>query len=283
MRIVMDDAGDVPAELVEKHDITIIPVNVMFGTEEYLSGVTLKKDKFYTKTQTVSDENFPKTSQPTPYQYMELFRKYMAEGETEFLVITVSEKLSGTYASVVQAQKEMGDAITIHLFDSKGGSAAQGYMVLEAATMLESGADIAAVLARLEKIRSEMVVFFMIDSLEYAVKGGRVSSMKSAMASLLNIKPIMQLTDGLIVEAGRVRTRKRAIPHIVKEVKAGVGDRPVRLAVIHANQPEMAAKLRTEAESALNIAELITVDMCIPVAINLGPGALGLVAVPLAT
>ena len=283
MRIVMDDAGDVPAELVEKHDITIIPVNVMFGTEEYLSGVTLKKDKFYTKTQTVSDENFPKTSQPTPYQYMELFKKYMAEGETEFLVITVSEKLSGTYASVVQAQKEMGDAITIHLFDSKGGSAAQGYMVLEPATMLESGADIAAVLARLEKIRSEMVVFFMIDSLEYAVKGGRVSSMKSAMASLLNIKPIMQLTDGLIVEAGRVRTRKRAIPHIVKEVKAGVGDRPVRLAGIHANQPEMAAKLRTEAESALNIAELITVDMCIPVAINLGPGALGLVAVPLAT
>ncbi len=280
MRIIMDDAGDIPANLQEKYDISIIPVNVMFGTEEFLSGVTIDRPTFYAKTATVDDKNFPKTSQPTPYQYVEFCKQFIEKGETEFLIVTVSEKLSGTYASALAAQKELAGQATLHLFDSKGGSAAQGYMCIEAARMFEAGKGIDEVLARLTQIRDEMAVFFMIDSLEYAVKGGRVSSMKSVMASLLNIKPIMKLEDGIIVEAGRVRTRKKAVPYIVGEVKKRVGNKPVRLAVIHANSLEMAEKLRKAALSELNSQELIMVDMCLPVAINLGPGALGLVAVP---
>lgn len=281
MHIVMDDAGDVPASYLEKFDfIRIIPVNVMFGTEEFLSGIDLDRPAFYAKTATVSDANFPKTAQPTPYQYVEFYKELMAAGETDFLAITVSEKLSGTYASAVAAHQELAGQGNFYLFDSKGGSAAQGYMVIEAAQMIAAGADIDAIMARMAQIRDQMVVYFMIDSLEYAVKGGRVSSMRSAMASLLNIKPIMKLEEGQIIEAGRVRTRKKAVPHIVEVVKEAVGDRPVRVAVIHANTPDAAKRLRSAADAALNITEVVVVDMCIPVAINLGPGALGLVAIP---
>jgi DegV family protein with EDD domain len=280
MRIVMDDAGDIPMDLVEKYNVYVLPINIMFGTEQFLSRVEMDHDAFYKKTKEVTADNFPKTSQPTPYQFEECYKEILAEGETDILTVTVSEKLSGTYASAVQASAALDGQGNFHLFDSKAGSAAQGYMALEAARMAHEGEDIDTILPALEKMRDTMSVVFTIDSLEYAVKGGRVSSMKSIMASLLNIKPILRLEDGLIVEAGRVRTRKRALDHIVNMVHQDVGDKPVKLAVIHANAPEDAAELQQKARARLNIAEELLADMAVAVAINLGPGALGLIAFP---
>ena len=280
MQIVMDDTGDIPMDLVEKYNIRIIPINIMFGTEQFLSRVELDHAAFYEKTKTVTADNFPKTSQPTPFQFVELYKEIFATGETEILTVTVSEKLSGTYASVVQARKELEGQGTIHLFDSQAGAAAQGYIALEAARMAHEGADIDTILPALEKLRETMSVVFTIDSLEYAVKGGRVSSMKSLMASLLNIKPILRLDDGLIVEAGRVRTRKRALDHIVDVIHQDMGNQPIKLVVIHANAPEDAAILQEKARAKLNIAEELFTDISIPVAINLGPGSLGLIAFP---
>ncbi len=280
MRIVMDDAGDVPAELAQELNIRVVPVNIMFGTEQFLSGVEMDQAAFYAKTAEVTAENFPKTSQPTPYQFEQVYREILAEGENEILTITVSEKLSGTYASAVAAARELEGQGTFHLFDSQAGSAAQGYMAIEAARMAQAGESIDAIMARLHKMREEMAVVFTIDSLEYAVKGGRVSSMKSVMASLLNIKPILRLEDGLIVEAGRVRTRKKAIGHIIDMVATEVGNKPVRVAYIHANAADEAKILAERARSVLNVSEELVVDMAVAVAINLGPGALGLVAIP---
>ncbi|RMG89696.1 MAG: DegV family protein [Chloroflexi bacterium] len=280
MRIVMDDAGDVPAELAQELNIRVVPVNIMFGTEQFLSGVEMDQAAFYAKTAEVTAENFPKTSQPTPYQFEQVYREILAEGENEILTITVSEKLSGTYASAIAAARELEGQGTFHLFDSQAGSAAQGYMAIEAARMAQAGESIDAIMARLHKMREEMAVVFTIDSLEYAVKGGRVSSMKSVMASLLNIKPILRLEDGLIVEAGRVRTRKKAIGHIIDMVATEVGNKPVRVAYIHANAADEAKILAERARSVLNVSEELVVDMAVAVAINLGPGALGLVAIP---
>jgi DegV family protein with EDD domain len=281
MRLVMDDAGDLPAEYVEKHNVKIMPVNVMFGTDEYLSGVNLDHRAFYEMVKTVGAHNFPKTAQPTPFQFVEAYKEIISQGEREILTITVGEKLSGTYASAVAAAKELDGQATFHLFDSMGGSAAQGFMVMEAAEMIAAGAGIEAIMTRLHEIRDTMVVTFLIDSLEYAVKGGRVSGLRGTMANLLNIKPIMKLEDGAIVEAGKVRTYKKALDYIVDFVYERVGDRPIKLAVIHARTPEGANQLQQLAAERFNVQQEILVDMCIPVAINLGPGALGLAVVPL--
>jgi len=280
MRIVMDDAGDVPEELVDELNIIVIPINIAFGTEEFLSGVTMDHASFYEKVKQVSADNFPKTSQPTPYQFAEVYRKLYSEGETEILTITVSEKLSGTYASAVAAAQELEGQGTLHLFDSKGGSAAQGYMAIEAARMAQAGEEIKPIMDRLEEMREKQSVVFLIDSLDYAVKGGRVSSWRSTMASLLNIKPIMKLEDGLIVEAAKVRTYKKALDHIVDLVYQETGNQPCRLAYIHAGAPEKVPDLQSKAAEKLNISEEIVTDMAVSVAINLGPGALGIVAVP---
>ncbi len=280
MRIVMDDAGDVPDEIVKEHNITVVPVNVTFGTEEYLTGVSIDHKTFYEKVKEVGDQNFPKTSQPTPYQFSEIFKNILAEGETEILTITVGEKLSGTYDSALAAGKELADQGTFHLFDSAGGSSAQGYMVIEAARMAKDGQAIDAIMARLEEIRQTQQVFFLINSLEYAVKGGRVKPLQSTVASLLRIKPIMKLEGGEIVEAGKVRTYGKALDHIVNSVFDRVGSNPIRLAIIHAGSPDGAATLLEKATPVFNVTEQMVTDMGIPVAINLGPGALGIVAIP---
>lgn len=276
----MDDAGDVPAEAVKRHNLTVLPVNVMFGTEEFLSGVDITHETFYEKVKAVGDHNFPKTSQPTPFQFVEAYKSILEEGEKDILTITVSEKLSGTYASAVAAAKELDGQGNFYLFDSEGGSAAQGFMALEAARMAEAGADIDTIMARLKVMRETMVVVFLINSLEYAVKGGRVSALRSTMASLLNIKPIMQLKDGLIVEAGKVRTYKKAMSYMVDFVAERMGNKPVRVAFLHARDTEGMRTLQELARPRLNMVEEMEVDLAIAVAINLGPGALGLAVIP---
>lgn len=280
MQIVIDDVGDIPPELAQKHNIMIIPINIMFGTEEFLSGVNMDRALFYEKTKQVSASNFPKTSQPTPYQFVEFYKKILATGEKEILVITVSEKLSGTYASAIQAEKELAGQGSFYAFDSMGGTAVQGFMAIEAAKMSQEGKSAPEIFARLKRMRDEMIVVFTIDNLEYAVKGGRVSSVKSLMASLLNIKPILRLNDGLIVQMGQVRTRKKALPHIVDMVVEKVGNKPVKLAILHAGVPQEGAELLQLAQSRLKATEIITVDLAIAIAINLGPGALGIAAIP---
>ncbi len=280
MRIVMDDAGDVPVESIEKHNLLILPVNVMFGTEEFLSGVDITHESFYEKVKAVGDHNFPKTSQPTPYQFVQAYKSILDEGEKDILTITVSEKLSGTFASAVAAAKELEGQGNFYIFDSQGGSAAMGFMALEAAEMIEAGKDVDTIMERLRAIRDTMAVVFLINSLEYAVKGGRVSALRSTFASLLNIKPIMQLKDGEIVEASKVRTYKKAQSYMVDYVLERVGDRPVKIAYLHARDHKGMAALQALARPRLNIVEEMEVDLAIAVAINLGPGALGMVAIP---
>lgn len=281
MRIVMDDAGDVPAELIEELNIYVLPVNIMFGTEQYLSGVTMDHDAFYIKAANIEDHNFPKTSQPTPYQFEQAFEEIIAGGEAEILAITVSERLSGTYASAVAAASALEDRATIHLFDSKSGAAVQGIMAIEAARMARAGAGIEAIRPRLEAMREAFSVYFLIDSLEYAVKGGRVSSLRAGFANLLNIKPIMTLSDGIIVEAGKVRTYRKAVDWMVDATANDVGSQPVHLAVMHANNRAAGQALLEKARPRLNVNEETFMEMAVAVAINLGPGALGLVAMPI--
>jgi DegV family protein with EDD domain len=280
MRIITDDVADIPADLIEKYHIHIMPVNIMFGTEEFLSGITMDHSAFYEKVKQVDAHNFPKTSQPTPYQFIEVLEKFIDEGENEFLIVTVSQKLSGTYDSAEGARRELAGRATVHLFDSQSGSTGQGFLALEAARMAADGAEAGDILKRLQKLRDELIVVFMIDSLEYAVKGGRVGSLRSTVATLLSIKPIMTLRDGVIVEAGKVRTYGKALAYIVDFVKERAAGRPVKLAVIHAGALEAGEALLERARMEIEHTEALMADMALPVAVNLGPGALGIVALP---
>ena len=286
MRIVADGAADIPQELIDKYNIYVMPINVMFGQEEFLAGPNLdhpqamSHSEFYAKAEKVTDENWPKTSQPTPYQYIEAYEKMIAAGETEFLTITVSEKLSGTYASAVMAHKELADKATFHLVDSETGSVAFGWQVTEAARLEAEGADLDTILARIDEVKSKTVTAFMIDNLEFAVRGGRVSSWRSTVASLLRIKPIMTVKDGLVVEENKVRSHRKALRYLVDYAKERVADRPVRAAVVWGGNPENGEELRDQVLGELNVVDFQFLEMAISISVNMGPGAVALFTMP---
>ncbi len=278
LRIVMDSAGDLPEEWLEKYEIEVIPINVHMGNEVYLEGVNLSIEHFYNwvkKTGLV-----PKTSQPTPQQYIEVYRRVYQPGDV-ILSVHLTSKLSGTYESALMAAKELEEeGIQVVVFDTLAGTGIQGYMCREAREMDRNGAGLDEIIQRLERIRDLTHVIFTVDSLEFAQKSGRVQLLESILASLLNIKPIITLKEGTLAVANKVRTRKASLEYIVREVVEKMDGSLINAAIVHANDLATALDLSSQLEGLLNIKDLFIEDLSIGIATHLGPGTVGIVAYP---
>lgn len=278
LRIVMDSGGDLPQEWLEKYQIEVVPINVHMGQDVFLEGVNLSIEQFYNwvkKTGLV-----PKTSQPTPQQYIELYRRIYQPGDV-ILSIHLTSKLSGTYDSAVIAARELEEeGIRVIPFDTLSGTGIQGYMCREAREMDRSGASLEQIIQRLERIREGTQVIFTVDSLEFAQKSGRVQLLEMIVASMLNIKPIITLKEGTLAVANKVRTRKASLEFIVKEIVDRMGGKLINAAIIHANDLATAMDLSTRLEGLLNIKEIFVEQLSIGIATNLGPGTVGIVAYP---
>ena len=277
LHIVMDGAGDMPQDWAKLYDIEIIPINIQFGDKTYLQGVDLSDDEFYAtadRTGTV-----PKTSQPTPQQFIDFYRRIAEEGDT-ILSLHVTSKLSGTFSSALIAANELGSKYNIIPLDSATGSAALGYMCKEARSLERSGESVRKIVERMNYIKRNITVVLTLDSLEYAVRSGRVKALQAALASLLSVKPVVILREGVLHMADRVRTRQRALDYIIQVVLEHVGEKLVNAAVVHAKAPDVAQVLVEKVKSTINCCELIITDLSIGVAANLGPGTVGIVAYP---
>ncbi len=277
LRIVIDTAGDIPAEWVNEYDIQMIPINIHFGEETYLQGVDLDNEGFYN----LVDESgtIPKTSQPTPQQFVEFYRQIADPGDT-ILSIHVTGKLSGTFASAELAARELEGEYHVIPFDSAAGSAAQGYMVKEARLLERSGASLQVILDRLEYIRSKIQVILTLDTLDYARMSGRVGTMQAALASLLNVKPIVLLEDGILDMSDKVRTRSKSLDQVLDMIKERLGDRPANVAVVQARDPQAGQTLLEKVRQSINCDSLIMTELSIGIAANLGPGTVGIIGYP---
>jgi DegV family protein with EDD domain len=277
LRIVMDSAGDLPAEWVENYAIDIIPINIQFGEKTYLQGVDLSNRDFYR----MADEQgiIPKTSQPTPQQFVDFYNRIAQPGEN-IISVHVTGKLSGTYASAQIAARELRDRYQIFPVDSASGSAAMGYMCREARVLERAGVAVKNIVESLEKISHEVCIVLTLNTLEYARRSGRVKALQAALASLLNVKPVIYLREGVIELGDRVRTRRKALDFIIEQVSARVGRQPVNAAVVHSEDPQAGETLLEKVRSVLNCRELILTELSIGVAANLGPGTVGIVAYP---
>ena len=277
LRIVTDGATDFPAGWEEEFDIQIIPINIHFGEETFIQYVEMSLDEFYNKIETSSV--FPKTSQPSPHQFTEFYKTVAEEGDT-ILSIHVTSKLSGTYASAVTAANELKDKYNIVTFDSAGGSLGTAFMCRAARQMERSGKSIEDIVAYLEAVREKVQIIFTLDNLEYARRSGRVGTLSAALASILNIKPIARLEDGVLNMVDKVRTRKAAVKRVLEMGKEVFGDQPIHLGVAHARDPESAMNLSDEAKKLFNYKDVVQSDLSISLAINLGPGTVGLLLYP---
>lgn len=277
LRIVTDGAADMPPEWPTCYEVHVIPINIHFGERTFLQGVNLSDADFY---RLVEEHGvIPKTSQPTPQQFVAFYRRIAKPGDT-ILSIHVTSKLSGTYESAVLAAREVADEFRVIPFDSGNGSAGLGFMCREAREMERAGYHLEHILERLEDIRRNIQIVLTLDNLDYARMSGRVKALQAALASLLNVKAVVELRDGILDMADKVRTRNRALRKVLQMVKERLGNQLVNVAVVHACDPKAGASLLAQVRDLLHYKELVMTDLSIAVAANLGPGTVGIVAYP---
>jgi len=275
---VTDGAADLPAEWEKEFDIHVVPVNIRFGEKTYLQYVDLDNAAFYRMVD--ETKTIPKTSQPSPHQFAEFYKKIAQEGDT-IISVHVTSKLSGTYASAVQAAGDVKGMFRVLPVDSMVGSVAIGLMCREARKMDRAGKSADEIVRTLESIRERVRAIFTLDTLEYAKMSGRVGAMQAALASLMNVKPIAVLKDGVLNITERVRTRKASIRRVIEMAEQEFGKTPIYLGVLQANDKPSGEALLAEARQHFNVVgEPVLSDLSISVAANLGPGTVGLVLYP---
>jgi len=279
IKVVMDSGGDLPAEWLAKHDIRVVPINIHFGDLVYREGVDMDSAAFYRRVE--EEKIIPKTAQPSPHQFSETYRQIARKtGATDIISVNITSQLSGTHASSLLAAQEVAGEVTVHPFDSRSGSGGQGLMGLEAARMAAARVSVDKVMERLQYMRENMNVYLVLDNLKFAQMSGRVGALAAMLTSLLKIKPLLRVHDGMFEMSEKVRTRKRAVDRMVALMKERIGDRLANVAVIHAEAPEAASALLERVRSEFRVKELFVEKLSIGVAVHLGPGTLGLVAYP---
>ena len=191
IKIICDSISDLPIEIIEKYDIEIIPLTVLFNGKEYLDGENLSNTEFYKMLR--ESDSMPKTSQATYAQFKSVFEKY---NDKDILYIAGSSSASGTYQSSIIAKNDGHD--NVFIFDTQNLSIGSALFVIKACEMVEKGYSIKEIASKLEELKSSEEVIFSVDNLEYLKMGGRISSTKAILGNLLSIKPILEVKDGLV-------------------------------------------------------------------------------------
>ena len=270
--LVTDSSTYLPKERMDPYVIRVVPLVVIWSGKELHDGVDIQPTDFYTRLQTARE--MPTTSQPSPLAVKEVFDKLLAEGY-DILGIFISSKFSGTFASAEQAQAILPGA-NIEIIDSLIGSMGAGWPILAAAQAAARGASLAECKAIAQKALENVGILLMVDTLEFLHRGGRIGGAQRFLGDALSLKPILEVVDGVFVGLERVRTRQKALKRLAELLEDRIAGRtPVRLAVLHANAPELANQMLQEAIQRVHPVDTIMADVSPAVGAHLGPGTVG--------
>ena len=273
--IIADSTCDIPAELIERYHIHIIPQIVIWGDQELRDRVDIQPEEFYLRLS--ASPQLPTTSQPSVKSFIEHYQAAQADGATEILVLTVSSAMSGTYQTAQQAAQLVN--LPIHVIDAKGPTMSLGWQTLAAARAREAGADTSAIIAAADRVRQTVVQFVYLDTLEYLHKGGRIGNATRFIGALLDLKPLVEINHqtGLVEGADRVRTRRKGIEALYQRFFEKLDrDRPLHIAVLHGGVLDDAIALAERVQQEYHPAELL-INITGPVlGLHTGPRALAL-------
>ena len=273
IKIICDTMNDVPQDIVDKYDIDVLPATIIFEEKEYKAGVDLSGDEFYKMLRKSKD--MPKTSQITYATFTEVFNKYLSEGK-KVLYLAGSSAGSGTYQSAMLAKNDIEGPL--YIFDTYSLSIGGGMLIKEAAIMAEDGKNIETILSKLEELKDKVQVYFSVDSLDYLHKGGRISGAKAAVGTLLNIKPILKIEDGLVKQRSQVRGSKKIVPALMdklaEEVNGDFSD--IDVYVAFGDDLELREQFVEKVKEKLNPRNVYIVQIGACVACHSGPEVLGL-------
>lgn len=275
--IVCDSTCDLGPDWLKAHDVVMVPLKVNFGETTYLDWIDLTPAEFFGKLATSSV--LPKTSQPSPADFAEVYRRLMDEGCTEIVSIHLTSALSGTVESAIMASKMA--PIPVRIVDTKLVTMATGLAVIDAVSARDAGGDANAVEAAARFVAENSRLFFALDTLDYLVKGGRAGKAQGLAASLLNIKPVLTFNaDGIIEPYKKVKGTKKAIAEIAAAAAQVSSDR-VRVGILHSQAPQLADELEAALREAGVDYELVhTVEVGAVIGTYAGPGAVGAVFCP---
>jgi DegV family protein with EDD domain len=272
--IVTDSTADLPTELAASHSITVVPLTLNLDGQSLLDGVDIKADDFYRRLPALTTH--PTTSQPSPGRFAEAYSALLADHDS-VISVHISEKLSGTYASALQAAN-MTDPKRVRVVDSQLVSMSLGLITLTASAMASKGADVEAIESKVLNMRPHLQTYFSVATLEFLRRGGRIGRAGALLGSVLQVKPVLCIRDGQVTPLERVRTFERALNRIVeltREVDRGHG---VCVIVGHADAQADAERIGRDLEP---IAETLMIQPLGPVVgAHAGPGVVGVGCYP---
>jgi DegV family protein with EDD domain len=275
--LVTDSTAYLPADMVAQHGITVVPLYVNFGDESYRDNVDITPDDFYTRLPKA--KVMPSTSQPSRGDFTTVYRRLVEEGATAIISVHISSLLSGTVSSALMARDDVPD-VPIYVVDSLSTSMGLGFMVLEASRQLAAGQPAEEIVRSLEAMRGDLRLLFLVDTLEFLHRGGRIGGAAAFLGSMLSLKPLLTLRDGRIEALERVRTKRRAVRRMLELVTEEMAGREVRAAILHAAIPGEGQSLCEELPQQMNCCEIYLTELSPVIGTHTGPGALGVVICP---
>jgi len=268
-KIVTDSTADLPPELAEELNITVVPVYVRFGDKVYRDRVDISEDEFYQKL--LYDPIHPNTTQPTPQDFTDVYQKLSQEADG-IISIHISSILSGTYNSAIQGKELVEKRCPIEVIDSQVLTMSLGLLVIAAATIAKSGKSIQQVVEEVKQTIPSIHLLALLDTLKYLALGGRIGKAKALLGSILSVKPMLTIKDGELVPVGQVRTRANGVDRLFNFVKNATNIQD--LAIVYNTTPKDAQTL-TERIGSMFPKERIRLARLGPaLGVHAGPGIL---------
>jgi len=270
VRVVSDTACDLPDDLVKELGIALVPLHVRFGDTELLDRVELDAKEFWVRCAAAPE--LPETAAPSPGAFRAAFEGLAGEGADGALCVTLSSKLSATNEAAAQAARALSGEFPVEVVDSFSATMGEGLVVLAAAEAAMAGGDMAGVVAAATSAKSRLSVFGAIDTLENLRKGGRIGGAAALLGTLLSVKPVIEVRDGVVEQESRQRTRAKSLRYLADKARsAGPLD---RLAVMSADAPDIGAFLDLMAGVTSRHPRLVG-DVGPVIGTHAGPGAIG--------
>jgi DegV family protein with EDD domain len=268
IRVVTDSASDLPQEIATRLDIDVVPLTIRFGDEEFTE---LSPETFWAKCKVA--KTLPETSAPSPGAFQAAFERAKAEGFDGVIVLTLSSLLSATHQAAVLGAEAVKGQIDVRVVDTLSVSMGQGLLVIDIAEAAADGADLDALVPRAAELTKKIGVVATIDTLEHLIKGGRIGGAKAFLGQVLSIKPLIGVVGGVVTEAGRQRTRAKALAVVAK---AAADHAPLRrFALIHGASSDVVT-LEALVKDVPTQFPIIVADMGPVVGTHGGPGIIGL-------
>ncbi len=273
--LITDSTCDIPTDWLKEFDIDVIPLTIIWDNHQYLDGVDMTAEAFYTRLET--DKIHPTTSQPSPLIFLNAYHKAAEKGYQEILVLTISSAMSGTYQSALTAADK--SPIPVQVYDSKSNSMGLGWQVISAARVRNSGGNIIDMQTAAEKTRNQLAYFITLDTMDYLLQGGRVGDAVKYINSVLKVKPLILVnhTSGTVGASIPARSRSGAIEGLYKQFFKHINiNSPLHITVLHNAALEEAQALADRVKQEYHPKEIFISIVSPILGVHTGPRALAL-------